>query len=363
MSIRPRRSLMNSELYRPSALNSKPRSNDMLWLDKNENLDPILLKLSHEVLRKIPPKILATYPEAGALYRKLAKWVGVSPESLLLTPGSDGAIRIVFESFVEHNDIVVHTNPTFAMYPVYSKMFGAKVIELHYEPTENGPQLKVDAIIEAIKTHKPKLFCLPNPDSPTGTVLSQTELSAILKVCESNKTILLIDEAYHPFYEQTVVPFTSSSRNMIVTRTFAKAWGIAGLRVGYAVAHPKTTELLHKMRPMYETSTLSIEFVYRMLDHVKDMEQAVTRINKSKIYFQKKLQNMGFKVLPTASNYLHVAFGDKGASIHDVLNDKVLYRPTFDQPCLKGYSRFTVGTQREMEQVVDLIKKVMVNTS
>ena len=283
MRIRPRQSLINSELYRPSALNSKPRNDDMFWLDKNENLDPILLKLSDKVLRDIPSKTLASYPEAGALYRKLAKWLGVSPESLLLTPGRDGAIRIIFESFVEQNDKVVHTNPTFAMYSVYSMMFGAKVIELNYEPSENGPRLDADAILESIETHKPKLFCLPNPDSPTGTVLSQKELSAILKLCESNKTVLLIDEAYHPFYEETVVPWTASSKNIIVTRTFAKAWGIAGLRIGYAVAHPKTNELLHKMRPMYETSTLAIEFVYRMLDHVKDMEQSVTRMNKSKI--------------------------------------------------------------------------------
>jgi len=170
MSICPRRSLVNSDLHRYSALNSKVRRNDQLWLDKNENLDPILMELTHEVLRNIPSLYLATYPESGKLYLKLAKWVGVSAESLLLTPGSDGAIRLVFESFVEHNDKVIHTVPTFAMYPIYSSMFGAKVIELHYKPTEDGPQLKLDAIIEAVKKHRPKLLCIPNPDSPTGTV-------------------------------------------------------------------------------------------------------------------------------------------------------------------------------------------------
>jgi len=97
MSIRPTRSLLNPELRRPSALNSIPRDPAQIWLDKNENLDPQLMALTHEVLSSIPREVLATYPEAGMLYRKLARWVGVSPESLLLTPGSDGAIRLAFE--------------------------------------------------------------------------------------------------------------------------------------------------------------------------------------------------------------------------------------------------------------------------
>ena len=94
MSIRPRPSLLNPDLRRPSALQSVPRGPQQLWLDKNENLDPQLMALTHEVLSSIPREVLATYPEAGMLYRKLARWVGVSPESLLLTPGSDGAIRV-----------------------------------------------------------------------------------------------------------------------------------------------------------------------------------------------------------------------------------------------------------------------------
>ena len=361
MSIRPRRSLMNSELYRPSALNSNPRCTDKFWLDKNENLDPILMEISHKVLRSIPPMALATYPESGDLYRKLAKWVGVADESLLLTPGSDGAIRLAFDSFVEYKDKVIHTVPTFAMYPIYSKMFGAKVIEIHYDTSETGPQLNVETIIEAVQEDSPKLLCLPNPDSPTGTVLSQTELRDVLDVCELNRTVLLVDEAYHPIYEPTVVPWTSSSRNLIVARTFSKAWGNAGLRIGYAVAHPETAELLHKMRPMYETSTLAIEFMFRMLDNVKDMEQSVSRIKKAKFYFQHEIQRMGFKVLPTAGNYLHVAFGENGPVIHKALADKVLYRVSFDQPCLMGYSRFSVGTKQVMKKVVEHIKQVMGN--
>src|SRR5271155_1939913 len=122
MTIRPRRALLNPDLKRPSALDSVPRDAGHLWLDKNENLDSELMALSRDVLSSIPQFALATYPEAGELYRKLGRWVGVSPQSLLLTPGSDGAIRLVFEAFVESGDLVLYTNPTFAMYPVYCRM-------------------------------------------------------------------------------------------------------------------------------------------------------------------------------------------------------------------------------------------------
>ena len=363
MSIRPRRSLSNPELLRPSALNSVPRDPDRLWLDKNENLDPVLMALAREVLLDIPPVALASYPEAGELYRKLARWVGVSPECLFLTPGSDGAIRSAFEAFVEHGDGVIHTVPTFAMYPVYSRMFGAQACPIEYERTDTGPRLDPAAIIKALRERKPKLLCLPNPDSPTGTTLSPDALREVLAECEAAGTVLLLDEAYYPFYEWSAVPWTQASRNLIVARTFAKAWGAAGLRIGYAVAHRETIVLLHKMRPMYEVSTIAVEFMSRMMDKSFQMAQAVARINEGKVFFIEEMRALGFRVLPTAGNFAHVAFGELGPALHAALSNKVLYRTASNHPCLAGYSRFTVAPRAIMAQVVDLIKRVVENRS
>jgi histidinol-phosphate aminotransferase len=356
MTIRPRSALLNPALQRPSALNSVPRSGAQLWLDKNENLDPELMALTREVLASIPQSALATYPEAGELYRKLSRWTGVTPESLLLTPGSDGAIRLVFEAFVEPGDAVVHTSPTFAMYPVYGQMFGAKVHEVVYERTAAGPYLDVSKIIAALRRDKPKRLCLPNPDSPTGTILEPHVLRDLLGECESARTVLLIDEAYHPFYSWSAVPWTANSPNLVVARTFAKAWGAAGLRIGYAVAMPATIALLHKMRPMYEVSTLAVEFMSRMMDNSTAMSKAVERINDGKEFFTAQMRALGFSVLPTHGNFTHVAFGESGPAIHAALAVRVLYRAAFTEPALAGYSRFSVGPRATMVQVVDLIK-------
>jgi histidinol-phosphate aminotransferase len=356
MSIRPRRSLVNPDLQRPSALNSTPRDPARLWLDKNENLDPDLMALTHTVLSSIPQEVLATYPEAGNLYRKLALWVGVSADSLLLTPGSDGAIRLVFEAFVEHGDAVIHTAPTFAMYPVYGQMFGAEAWQINYARSDNGPFLDPKAIFAALHENKPKLLCLPNPDSPTGTTLAPETLGEILFVCESVGTVLLVDEAYHPFHDSSVVSSTQSSPNLVVARTFAKAWGAAGLRIGYAVAHPQTIALLHKLRPMYETSTLAIEFMCRMLDHSAAMMESVARINDAKHFFEDEMRTMGFGVLQTGGNFTHIAFGDCSMLVHAALSGNVLYRASFVHPCLAGYSRFSVAPRRLMARVVDRIR-------
>lgn len=362
MAIYPRQSLLNPDLQRPSALVSVPRSPDLLWLDKNENLDPALMALSHEVLLSIPQSVLATYPEAGELYRKLALWVGVTPESLLLTPGSDGAIRLAFEAFVEQGDPVVHTSPTFAMYPVYSQMFGANVSSIEYERRDDAPYLEPNAIIAAVLKQKPKLLCLPNPDSPTGTVLAPEILREILTTCEDVGCVLLLDEAYHPFHEWSAASWTETSKNLIVARTFAKAWGVAGLRIGYAIGHPETIALVHKMRPMYEVSTLATEFMSRMLDKTSEMEQSVARINEGKAFFVEEMRSLGFKVLPTAGNFVHVDFGDRGRAIHDALSDKVYYRASFAQRCLSGYSRFTTAPKPIMAQVVNFIKQAVGNS-
>jgi histidinol-phosphate aminotransferase len=276
-----------------------------------------------------------------------------------LTPGSDGAIGLTFEAFVEHGDFVIHTVPTFAMYPVYSQMFGASVCQIDYVPSETGPRLDSEAIVRALRQHSPKLLCLPNPDSPTGTTLAPGCLREILAACEEVGTVMLLDEAYHPFYEWSAVEWTKTSRNIVVARTFAKAWGGAGLRIGYAVAHPETIALLHKLRPMYEVSTLATTFMCEMLDHVPAMLESVARINAGKKFFVDAMRSMGLKVLPTAGNFAHVAFGDYGPAIHAALANKVLYRVAFDHPCLAGYSRFTMAPEAIMVEVVNSIKQVI----
>jgi histidinol-phosphate aminotransferase len=354
--LTPKKTLLNDKLVRPDTYNSVPRDKKLLWLDKNENMDPIQAQLVKSVCDNIDPMILSTYPEAAEAYFKLSKWLGVPPECILFVPGSDGAIRMTFESFVEQGETVVYTNPTFAMYPVYSKMFGAVSCELTYHKNASGPEISSSEIIDTLIKLKPKLLCLPNPDSPTGTVLNENLIREILKVCEEIGSLLLVDEAYHPFYSMTAVPLVQTSKNIIIARTFAKAWGAAGLRIGYAVGHPDTIKFLHKMRPMYEVSSFAVEFVANALKHTKQMECSVSRIMEGKAFFVESLKKFGFSVIDTHANFVHVDFGKNGKLVHEALSERVLYRKSFDHPCLLGYSRFTVAPKEVMQNVLSIIE-------
>ena len=189
------------------------------------------------------------------------------------------------------------------MYPVYCQMFGAQAEPITYERGDCGPTLTVEKILAHLRSIKPRLFCLPNPDSPTGTVLSLDELRAIVELCVSLDTVVLIDEAYHPFYAPTCVPWTRECRHLVVARTFAKAWGLAGLRIGYAVGHPDTIRYFNKMRPMYELGTLSIAFMERMMDHADKMEASVKRLLDGKQYFIDEMTALGFQVPQTHGNF------------------------------------------------------------
>jgi histidinol-phosphate aminotransferase len=235
-------------------------------------------------------------------------------------------------------------------------MFGARVAALDYERGPAGPVLSSERIIAHLREVKPRLFCLPNPDSPTGTVIPPDQLRAIVETCAALGAMVLIDEAYHPFYDKSCVSWTAQYPNLIVARTFAKAWGLAGLRLGYAIGHPDTIRYFHKMRPMYEASTVAIAFVEKMLDFPHEMEASVARLVAGKKYFLDQMQVLGYDVLRGEGNFLHVAFGAHAEQVHRTLRDRVLYRADFKEACLSGYSRFSATTVEKFMPVVELIR-------
>jgi histidinol-phosphate aminotransferase len=347
------------KLYRPDWTVGTPRNPSLLWLDKNENTDPELAKLTSRLLSEIDRAAIYSYPECTPLYNKLADHLDVKADHLLLTAGSDGAIRSVFEAFIDPGDVIIYTVPTFAMYAVYSNMYGAKVVPLAYQPSDKGPFLGVEEVVNTIAEVRPKLVCLPNPDSPTGTVFNPTEMREIVEAAGRSGALILIDEAYYPFYEQTVVPWVNEYNHLVVTRTFAKAWGISGLRIGYAVSCGDVARLLHKVRPMYEVNTVAVAVAYRMLDYGEAVLASVKRLNTGRDTFIEEMKALQLRTLRTYGNFLHVAFGHYAPAVHERLRNVVLYRLDGNEPCLKGFSRFSATTVELFQPVIKHIQQVV----
>jgi len=355
-----RREILNRNLIRPNWVSQEHRSLDSLWLDKNECADSDMNKIVTQTLSKIPAEAIFSYPVLDVLYGKVASFSDVLPENILLTAGSDGAIRACFESCIQSGDSIVLSRPTFAMYDVYSKIYGAKVTWLDYEKSPKGPILEVDNVVSVIKETKPKMVCLPNPDSPTGTIFSLIDLRKIIDSAKDTGALILIDEAYHPIYQETVVPWIYECKHLVVVRSFSKAWGAAGLRVGYALANKELIVLLHKQRPMYEIGNVSAKAIEILLDYEKDMKLSVDRINAGKKYFQDAVRTIGLSSYESYGNFLHVRFGKYADEIHKILEDKVYYRKDFNDPCLKGYSRFSSTTIERFKPIIKCITDVVI---
>jgi histidinol-phosphate aminotransferase len=352
-----RSALLDAGLQRPDWLNAGHRDPRLLWLDKNENTDPVLQAVVFRVLAEMDPRSVAIYPEAAPLYHKLAEYIGVSPRSLILAQGSDGVIGSVFRVFIEPGDVVLLTQPSYAMYQVYADMSGAKTVALEYLADENGPLLRPEAIIEKIWMRRPKLVCLPNPDSPTGTVIEPDALRAIIRSALDVGALILVDEAYYPFYDHTVVPWIAEFPNLVVARTFSKAWGLTGVRLGYGIASPDITAMLQKFRPNYEANTVALAMVLRMIsDFDHEMRASVKRLNQGRDEFLSSMKELGLRSLESHGSFCHVAFGSSADRVHANLSDIVLYRHDFSSPCLKGFSRFSSTTSELFVPVIDRIR-------
>jgi len=203
------------------------------------------------------------------------------------------------------------------------------------------------------------MVCLPNPDSPTGTVFSLRDLRKIVDSAEEAESITLIDEAYHPLYNLTVATWINDYKNLIVVRSFSKAWGAAGLRVGYALAHKDTILLLHKQRPMYEVGNVSAKAIEILLDYEQEMKLSVDRINAGKKHFQSAMKALGLDSYESHGNFLHVRFGVYADEVHAILDKMLYYRKDFNEPSLKGYSRFSSTTIERFNPIIQCITDVI----
>ena len=349
---------MKNILTRPNWLEQKPRSENFLWLDKNENTDNEYLSwIKTNINKKILGTDYSTYPDLRDFYYSLAKTEGVNPNNILLSAGSDGAIRTVFQAYINEGDKVFITNPSFAMYDVYCKLYKANTNYIEYVNTDGSINFNFNSLLKNIDKLKPKLVCIPNPDSPTGSILMSREILALLDVCKKNNSLLLIDEAYYPFYNYTSLEFLEEFKNLIICRTFSKAWGLAGIRVGYLISSKEQIKIMNLTRPMYEIGALQLKISQEIIKYYHRMVQSVDRLKKGKLFFEQEMRKLNFKTLTTHGNFSHVDFGLNRNAITSELDKYILYRKKFNHPALLNYSRFSSAPVSTMKQVINLIKK------
>jgi len=324
-------------------------------LDKNEDVSGIPEEIFRIWAEQVKPVQLAAYPQLFRLYEKLGEYLSLPEDHILVTAGSDAAIKNVFEVFVSHGDTVIIPDPTYAMYEVYSYLFEASVVKIPYRKDLSFP---VNEMIEAIND-RTLLVVLANPNSPTGTIVERADILRILKKAKKHDCIVLIDEAYYPFYPKTVVDLVRKYDNLIVTRTFSKAFGLAALRLGYAVAQPSLIGNLTKFRPIYESNGIAADIGCLVLDHKNVIEKRVREIVRGRDYLIRETRRLGFRPYPSHSNFVNIDVGMKHVRQLVTFFEKkgILIKAGANHPALLPCIRITAGPPDVMKQVVMYLKE------
>ena len=339
--------------------NSQARSPAKLWLDKNENNDVFLKKTYLKIFKKIKYSDISAYPDLTETYKKISSFLKLSSDKIYLTAGSDLAIKSIFESFVSPDDKVVTTNPTYAMYGIYCKLFAAKNIQIDYEYSTKNPVLDIEKLISAIKKYKPKLVCIPNPDSPTGQVISKKNIETILRTAKKSKSIVLIDEAYYLFYKKSLISCIDKFNNLIITRSASKAMAIAGLRVGIVISNRSLISKIFMHKPMYEISAIGSFFIKEIIKpkNYKLIKNSVNRLLDGKKLFIRYLKEMHIEYFNSFGNFIHVNFGQPKKNIIKKLQRHIYFRAEENHISLKGYSRISLTSEKNFKSIIKIINK------
>ena len=323
-----------------------------LRLDKNERISAFSPDFWKDAIGSIDEDMIHAYPEVFPLYKKLASFHGLAVENLLLTAGSDAAIRHCYETFVTPGNKVIYLDPTFAMVTVYGSLFGAEMVGVKYD---SRLQIDVEQLMVAIDDNT-ALIIIANPNSPTGTIMANDAIAEIVRKAARHRVPVLIDEAYYGFCCHSTLEIMERHQNLIVTRTLSKLSGIAGLRVGYAVGNPEVISLMTKFRPMYEVNSVGILFACKMLDNWHIAEEYGRKTIDGRKRFVTFLSGCGFPVIDTETNFIHVDFGELKESMLNALADEgILVRGMLNIKGLENYTRVTVGPWEIMSQVAEII--------
>jgi len=298
------------------------------------------------------------YPDSNGFYlkRKLAKALNLQPSNIVLGNGSDELIDIIIKTFVEEDEHIVTSDGTFLEYKIISQVKGRIVITLPLK------YFKYD--LEAIKkriTSRTKLIFISNPNNPTGTYVTRAEIEDFMQDLPPD-VLLVLDEAYDTFIDVNDFPNSLSyikDKNVIVLKTFSKAYGLAGLRVGYALARQEFTSYMEIARQPFNVNILAQAAAIAALDDNKFLNKTRKVILDGKNYLYDALSSMGIAYVPSVSNFILLDVGKDGVSVFkEMLKYGVITRD-MKQYGFKNFIRVSIGTRKENERFIKVLKKVL----
>jgi len=310
----------------------------------------------------------ALYPDgnAFALKQALAEHHGIEPASVLVATGSDHILEMVARAFLGAGRSTVISRYGFAVYGIVSQAAGAEIRIAEALPADHPTQPYGHdlAKMAAAITPDTRVVFIANPNNPTGTWFSRTELAAFLEKMPAD-CLVLLDEAYFEFASDFTQDYPDGSSllprfpNLIVMRTFSKIYGLAGARVGYALAHPKLTELLNRVRLSFNPNSIGQAGATAALGDEDHLNKTLV-LNRSELpKLDAGLKTLGLKTIPSICNFVTVDMGRSGRSVFQaLLKEGVIVRP-LDGYGLPNHLRISVGLKEQNLRLLAALKKVL----
>ncbi|MCD6140252.1 MAG: histidinol-phosphate transaminase [Thermococcus sp.] len=310
-----------------------------IWLDKNENPFDIPTEIKEEILEELKNIPFNRYPHitADPLREKIAEFLGFEKGNIIVGNGSDELISLILKLF--EGDHIVISSPTFGMYDFFAKLEGIDLVDVPLDE-----RFKLQNVEDYAENAKAIFICSPN--NPTGNTQEREEIISIL---ETGAPVVL-DEAYIEFAEGSNVDLVNEYDNLIVLRTFSKAFGLAGVRVGYAVTSKEIIDYLNRIKPPFALNSLSMRIAELTLDHYDLVKQNINYIIKERDRIYKEFKGY---VYPSEANFLLMKLN----AYEFLLEKGIVVRKLGGR--LDGHIRVTIGKKEENDELIKALKEFL----
>jgi histidinol-phosphate aminotransferase len=349
--LKARDAVRNLKEYHPPLGNREG-----LRLDFNENTvgcSPRVLKK----LRDLGGEEMARYPQREPSEAIVARHLGIEPGETVLTNGTDEAIHLICETYLEPGDEVIVVVPTFAMFEIYAAATGAKVVAIQASGDFHFP---ADEVLARINS-RTRLIAVANPNNPTGTFAAHVDLLRIAKAAPD--AALLVDEAYYEFCGETLMGRWREIPNLFVSRTFSKVYGLAGLRIGVLSGNEELMRMVRRASSPYNLNNVALACLPEALADTEFVRSYVGDVVAGRARLEKELSDRGIRYWPSRANFVLMYFGDAAPGFIAAMRERgILVRDRSRDPGCQGCVRITLGSaehnarlMRELAEVQERI--------
>ena len=347
-AVKPRPAVLSMEPYSPPTGGRA----DKLRLDFNENTVGCSPRVVTALNERIAAGRLAIYPEYGEAKEAIARYFHVAPEQFTFTNGTDEAIQVFVNTYVDDGQEVLLLKPSYAMYRFYSEVAGAKIQEVEYP--QPGLAFPLQQVLDAI-TPETRAVILANPNNPTGTGVSLLGIERILH--RARKAAVMVDEAYYEFSGVTALGEIGRVPNLFVCRTFSKVFGMAAMRLGCLFSHEANIAFLRKAQSPYSVNSLAVIAAQAAVADEEYIRAYVTEVLAAREALCLGLELLGIPYVPSSANFVLARFGKRAIEVRDALRERaILVRDrSYEAP---GCVRITVGTRKQTRELMAALEEI-----